>query len=125
MIRAAYILVAGLSVCGCQADQTPAESSSTSASESSNATATANQSELSATVLYIEGMVCQGCAEAVTGCLTGIEGVARAEVSLDEGSAHVRYDASKTSPGDMIAALQAVDRGEAPSFQVTVSDLGE
>jgi len=91
----------------------------------SNVTATANQSELAETVLHIEGMVCQGCAEAAQGCLTGIDGVASAEVSVDDKSARVHYDASKTTPPDMIAALQAVDRGEAPAFHVTVSGAGE
>lgn len=86
---------------------------------------TANLSQLAETVLQVEGMVCQGYTDAAKSCLTGIDGVASADVSLDDRSARVRYDPSKTSPLAMVAALEAVDRGEAPPFHATVSGSGE
>jgi len=71
--------------------------------------------------LHIEGMVCQSCAEGAKSCLEGIGGVVAAEVSVEGRSAHVQYDAEKTSPEKMIAALEALDRGKAPVFHVTVT----
>jgi len=125
MLRATILLAAGLAVTGCQKEQPASNGTPPTSPEPSNTALAANQSQLSETVLHVEGMVCQGCAEAAKTCLTKIDGVVDADVSVDDRSARVRYDASKTSPPDMVAALQAVDRGQAPSFQVTVSGTGE
>ena len=119
MIRTIFVVAAGLALLGCQKDPVPPASTTAVAS---NANVAASQSELAETVLHIEGMVCQGCAEAAQGCLTGLDGVASAQVSVDDRSAHVRYDASKTTPPDMIAALEAVDRGDAPAFHVSIEN---
>jgi len=40
-------------------------------------------------VIKIGGMSCQGCVKNITGVLTGIAGVAAAEVSLEAGEARV------------------------------------
>lgn len=76
------------------------------------------------TVLRIEGMVCQGCAETAKSLLESLPGVASAEVSLQDGTARVRYDMSRTTPKALASALQGVDRGEAPAFRVTVVEGG-
>jgi len=48
------------------------------------------------TELKIEGMTCGGCVKSVTRVLTGVAGVASAEVSLEEGRARVTFDPGKT-----------------------------
>jgi copper chaperone len=55
--------------------------------------------------LSIEGMHCGACERRVTNALAGVDGV-RVD-SLEVGSAQIKFDAAKTSP-DKIAA--AVDR---------------
>ena len=48
-------------------------------------------------VVKIEGMTCMGCVGSVKRVLDGINGIARAEVTLQPGQAAVSYDATKTS----------------------------
>jgi copper chaperone len=48
------------------------------------------------TELKIEGMTCGGCVKSVTRVLTGVAGVASAEVSLEEGRARVTFDPGRT-----------------------------
>ena len=42
--------------------------------------------------IKVGGMSCQGCVKNITGVLTGLAGVAAAEVSLEAGEARVSYD---------------------------------
>jgi copper chaperone len=49
------------------------------------------------TELKIEGMTCGGCVKSVTRVLTGVAGVASAEVSLEEARARVTFDPGRTS----------------------------
>ena len=46
--------------------------------------------------LHIDGMTCGGCVKSVTRILTGIEGVAKAEVSLENKNAVIEFDPAKT-----------------------------
>jgi copper chaperone len=48
------------------------------------------------TELKIEGMTCGGCVKSVTRVLTGVAGVASAEVSLEEARARVTFDPGRT-----------------------------
>ena len=57
--------------------------------------------------LKVEGMTCGGCVKSVTRVLTGIPGVACADVSLEAGRARVTYDPGKTGAEAM---KQAVER---------------
>ena len=57
--------------------------------------------------LKVEGMTCGGCVKSVTRVLTGIPGVASADVSLEEGRARVAYDPAQTGAE---ALKQAVER---------------
>lgn len=54
--------------------------------------------------LKIEGMTCGGCVKSVTRVLTGVAGVASADVSLEEGRARVTFDPGKAG----IEALKQV-----------------
>ena len=47
------------------------------------------------TTLNISGMSCGGCVRSVSKVLNALDGVVRAEVSLDMQSAVVDYDAAK------------------------------
>ena len=46
--------------------------------------------------LKIAGMSCGGCVRSVSGVLSALPGVERAEVSLERGEANVRFDAAQT-----------------------------
>ncbi|MGE5384897.1 MAG: heavy-metal-associated domain-containing protein [Betaproteobacteria bacterium] len=46
-------------------------------------------------VIKVGGMSCQGCVKNVTGVLSELAGVDRVEVSLERGTAHVFFDASR------------------------------
>lgn len=51
---------------------------------------------MSQTTLSVTGMKCEGCVESVTSALEGVDGVRRANVSLEEGRAEVETDATAT-----------------------------
>lgn len=55
--------------------------------------------------LKIEGMVCEsGCVKKVNDALTKVKGVSDKKVEL--GSAQISYDAKKTSPKQIMAAIE-------------------
>ena len=58
------------------------------------------------TTLKIGGMTCGGCVANVEKILRGIDGVERADVSLDEGLARVRFDAQRTSVAELVDAVE-------------------
>jgi copper chaperone len=47
--------------------------------------------------LGISGMTCGGCVRSVTNVLTALDGVAKAEVSLEKNNAVVDYDPAKVA----------------------------
>ncbi len=49
------------------------------------------------TTLHVKGMSCKMCVKHVTEALEGINGVQKAQVSLDEETAHVRYDPNRVN----------------------------
>ena len=49
-------------------------------------------------LLKVEGMFCAGCAVAVQMAAKKVAGVDQVRVSAEDGTAHVTYDPSKTSP---------------------------
>ena len=57
-------------------------------------------------VLNIGGMNCGGCVKNVTGILQGVDGVARADVSLEAKNAMVSFDPAKTNPAALIEAVE-------------------
>jgi copper chaperone len=58
------------------------------------------------TVIKVGGMSCQGCVKNITGVLTGMAGVASAEVSLEAGEAKVSYDAGTVSREALLGAIE-------------------
>ena len=57
-------------------------------------------------VLNIEGMHCPMCAKHVTEALRETSGVKKAEVRLEENTAHVVYDDAQTNPEQLSAAVE-------------------
>ncbi|MEQ8719691.1 MAG: heavy metal-associated domain-containing protein [Sandaracinaceae bacterium] len=70
--------------------------------------------------LSVDGMVCEGCANAARACLEGVEGVHYVDLSFADAQATVRYDPTVVDPSAMVAALESVDRGEAPPLRAQV-----
>lgn len=56
--------------------------------------------------LKVEGMDCQGCVQSVTRMLTGVAGVEKVDVSLEEKRARVTYDPAKSGPAEFKRAIQ-------------------
>ena len=55
--------------------------------------------------LNIGGMTCGGCVKSVTRILENTQGVAKAEVSLDNKNAIIEFDPAKTNPEALIEAI--------------------
>ncbi|OFY91964.1 MAG: hypothetical protein A3K10_10925 [Bacteroidetes bacterium RIFCSPLOWO2_12_FULL_31_6] len=61
----------------------------------------------------IEGMVCSmGCAATIQKELMDMEGVANCEVDFEAGKAHVEYDKSILSEGDVISKIESIADGQ-------------
>ena len=58
--------------------------------------------------LKIGGMTCQGCVRSVTKKLSGVDGVASAEVNLEAAKATVQYDETRATPAQLISAVQQI-----------------
>lgn len=54
----------------------------------------------------VEGLHCDGCVKSVTRMLTGLPGVEKVEVSLQEAKASVDFDASKSGLPEMKKAVE-------------------
>ena len=58
------------------------------------------------TTIKVDGMSCGGCVKSVTGVLTALEGVAKAEVSLEQKQAVVEFDAGKVSRDQLKSVIE-------------------
>jgi len=58
------------------------------------------------TVIKVGGMSCQGCVKNITGVLSGMAGVTRAEVSLEEGEARVAFDPQTVTRDALVSAVE-------------------
>jgi copper chaperone len=56
--------------------------------------------------LNISGMTCGGCVRSVSNVLKALDGVVKADVSLEKKCAVVDYDASKLSPAQLKRAVE-------------------
>lgn len=56
--------------------------------------------------LTVSGMTCGGCVRSVTNLLQALDGVAKADVSLEAQRAVVDYDAAKVSVAQMKSAIE-------------------
>jgi copper chaperone len=58
------------------------------------------------TTLKISGMTCSGCVASVQRVLSALDGVTRADVSLDRNEASVSYEPGRVTPDDLKAAIE-------------------
>jgi copper chaperone len=58
------------------------------------------------TTIKVDGMSCGGCVKSVTGVLTALDGVAKADVSLEQKQAVVEFDAGKVTRDRLKAAIE-------------------
>ncbi len=58
------------------------------------------------TTIKVGGMSCGGCVKSVTGVLTALDGVAKAEVSLEQKQAVVEFDAAKLTRDQLKAVIE-------------------
>lgn len=56
--------------------------------------------------LNISGMTCDGCVKSITKVLEALDGVAKAEVSLNNANATITYDADKIQTTALIGAVE-------------------
>ena len=56
--------------------------------------------------LKIDGMTCGGCVKSVTTVLENLNGVEKAEVSLENADAIISFDESKIQPAALIEAVE-------------------
>lgn len=57
-------------------------------------------------VFKVDGMSCKHCVAAVTKALTGVPGVAEANVSLADATAEATFDSAKTNAAQLKAAIE-------------------
>jgi len=58
------------------------------------------------TTIKVGGMSCGGCVKSVTGVLMAQDGVAKAEVSLEQKQAVVEFDAGKVTRDQLKAVIE-------------------
>jgi copper chaperone len=58
------------------------------------------------TTIKVGGMSCGGCVKSVTGVLAALDGVARAEVSLEQARAVIEFDAARISREQLAEAIE-------------------
>ncbi len=58
------------------------------------------------TTIKIDGMSCQGCVKNITGVLSALSGVSRAEVSLEKAAADVDFDPTLIQRDALVAAIE-------------------
>lgn len=72
-------------------------------------------------VIAVEGMVCQGCANAAAEAASHVPGCVSARGVFEDGTVVVRYHPDTTTPEAIAAAITNADRGDAPAFTARVT----
>jgi copper chaperone len=57
------------------------------------------------TLIKIGGMSCGGCVKSITGVLTALPGVVRADVSLEAAQAVVEFDPARVARAALVEAI--------------------
>ena len=58
------------------------------------------------TTIKVSGMSCGGCVKSVTGVLTALDGVATADVSLEQKQAVIEFDAAKVNRAQLAKVIE-------------------
>ena len=56
--------------------------------------------------IRIGGMTCEGCVKSVTRMLSGVPGVEKVDVSLEQALARVTFDPAKAGPAELKRAIE-------------------
>ena len=59
------------------------------------------------TIINIGGMSCGGCVKSITGVLVALSGVAKADVSLEQGRAVVEFDSAQVDRAELVEAVES------------------
>jgi len=111
-------LLAVLAAGGCsRAEPPPPQTFEGTAQESAGSNDVAEEEA----VIAVDGMVCQGCANAAAEAASQIPGVVSARGVFEDGTVVVRYRPDATTPDAIAQAITASDRGEAPAFTARVT----
>ncbi|HFE44920.1 MAG TPA: copper chaperone [Nannocystis exedens] len=126
-MRGAFVLVALCVLCACGAE--PSGERSGASVEGPETAQKSQKSQVPAgargLTLTIEGMSCQGCADAAAQALASVDGVYSSECSFATKTANVQFDPKRTNVDTLVAAIEKTDRGAAPVFRVTDRVLSE
>lgn len=57
------------------------------------------------TILNVDGMHCDGCAQTIEALLSRVPGVRKAEASYEEAHARILHDQEQAPVADLIAAI--------------------
>lgn len=60
-------------------------------------------------VIKVKGMSCRHCVKAVEDALMELEGIKKANVSLEKSEAEIEYDESKVSTDKMLKTIQGIE----------------
>lgn len=72
---------------------------------------------MQSTVLTIEGMHCQGCAQIVQNVIEQQTGVKGCSVSLDAKQARIAYEVDQVSPETLVKAVQDAGYTATPAWK--------
>ncbi|WP_263769269.1 heavy-metal-associated domain-containing protein [Propionivibrio soli] len=61
---------------------------------------------MESTTIKISGMSCGGCVKSITGVLSALPGVTKAEVSLEQAQAIVDFDPARVARPNLVAAIE-------------------
>ena len=64
-----------------------------------------SEDNMSTVSINVEGMKCQNCVKSISEELNGIDGVQKAEISLEGKTVDVQYDENKASVEDLRNAI--------------------
>ena len=64
------------------------------------------ESVMETAVIKVDGMSCGGCVKNVTNALAALDGVQKAEVSLEKANATVEFDPAKLQRSDLLQVVE-------------------
>ena len=114
-------LLAALAAGGCSQAEPPSPQTFEGAAQES---AEGNETSEAEAVIAVEGMACQGCANAAAEAASQVPGCVSARGAFEDGTIVVRYRPDATTPEAIAAAITGADRGKASAFKARVTSQG-
>lgn len=114
-------LLAVLPAFGCSQAEPPSPQTFEGAAQES---AGGNETSEAEAVIAVEGMACQGCANAAAEAASQVPGCVSARGVFEDGTVVVRYRPDATTAEAIAAAITGADRGDAPAFTARATSPG-